>query len=94
MLRIRRLPTFKKDYKHVKQRGKPLVELHEVIAMLAKEEELPEAYNDHALHGEWAGQRECHIEPDWLLIYKIEENVLYLVRTGTHRELFRSWRGR
>ena len=94
MLPIGRLTTFKKDYHRVKQRGKDLVELDEVIVMLAKEEELPDVYDDHALHGEWAGHRECHIEGDWLLIYKVEGNALYLVRTGTHRELFRSWRGR
>ncbi len=94
MLTVRRLDTFKSDYKRVKRKGKHLVELDEVIAMLAKEEELPVAYSDHALHGEWAGQRECHIEADWLLVYKIDGDTLYLVRTGTHAELFRSWRGR
>ena len=94
MLSVRRLRTFKNDYKRVKRRGKDLVELDEVIAMLANEVEFPAAYSDHTLHGEWAGHRECHIEGDWLLIYKIKRGVLYLVRTGTHAELFRSWRGR
>ena len=89
MLRIRRLPTFKKDYKHVKQRGKSLVELHEVIAMLAKDEELPEAYDDHALRGTYATYRDCHIEPDWVLIYRVdeEERILRLYRMGSHAEL-------
>ncbi len=94
MLTVRRLDTFKSDYKRVKYKGKHLVELHEVIAMLAKEEKLSVAYSDYALHGEWAGHRECHIEADWLLVYKIDGDTLYLVRTGTYAELFRSWRGR
>ena len=70
MLLSRRTTEFEKDYKRVKLRGKNLVELKEIVRMLEREEPLPAAYDDHTLHGEWAGHRECHIEPDWLLIYK------------------------
>ena len=92
MLLSKPTTEFEKEYRRVKRRGKDLAELKEVVRMLANEEDLPAAYRDHALHGEWAGHRECHIEGDWLLIYKIEGKTLYLVRTGTHAELFRSWR--
>ena len=94
MLFSKSTTEFQNDFRRVKRRGKDLAELKEVVRMLENEVELPVAYRDHALHGEWAGQRECHIEGDWLLIYKIEGNTLILVRTGTHAELFRSWRGR
>ena len=58
--------------------------------MLANEQPLPEKYKDHALTGDWKGFRECHIQPDWLLIYEINNNelILYLTRTGSHSDLF------
>ena len=61
-----------------------------VVDMLAAGNELPEKYRDHSLSGNFAGCRECHITPDWLLIYEIanEELILYLTRTGTHSDLF------
>ena len=61
-----------------------------VIDMLANEQPLPEKYKDHALTGDWKGFRECHIQPDWLLIYEINNNelILYLTRTGSHSDLF------
>ena len=64
--------------------------LEEVIAMLAMGETLPDKHKDHALTGNWVGHRECHILPDWLLIYRIEDEVLVLTlaRTGTHSDLF------
>ena len=64
--------------------------LEDVISALAKGEALPEKNKDHALSGNWSGHRECHILPDWLLIYRVEENVLVLTltRTGTHSDLF------
>ena len=94
MLPSKRTTKFEKDYKRVKMRGKNLDELKEVVRMLERKEDLPAAYKDHALHGEWAGVRECHIEGDWLLVYTIRGNDLTLLRTCTHAELFRSWRGR
>ncbi len=81
---------FKKDVKHAKKRGLPLSELYTVIEMLADDIPLPEKYRDHALTGNFSGLRECHIRPDWLLIYRLHENelILSLTRTGTHAELF------
>lgn len=81
---------FKKDLKLAKKRGLNIEELKYVIDELTKGNKLDDKYKDHDLHGDWEGYRECHIEPDWLLIYQIyeEEVVLYLVRTGTHSDLF------
>lgn len=81
---------FKKDYKLAKKRGLKLELLKDVIAKLAMGEALPEKNRDHALTGNWVGHRECHIQPDWLLVYRIEDDVLVLTlaRTGTHSDLF------
>ncbi len=80
---------FRKDYKLAKKRGLKMETLAEAVTLLAKGEALPEKYRDHNLSGNWIGHRECHILPDWLLIYRIEENVLILTltRTGTHSDL-------
>lgn len=82
--------NFKRDFKKVMKRGFEIGLLEEVIATLAMGRKLPEKNRDHALSGEWKGHRECHILPDWLLIYQIEEEVLVLTltRTGTHSDLF------
>lgn len=81
---------FKKDYKLAKKRGLKVGLLEDVIAVLATGGPLPEKSKDHALSGNWAGHRECHILPDWLLVYRIEGDVLVLTltRTGTHSDLF------
>ena len=81
---------FKKDLKLMKKRGVNLELLDAVVNMLANSEELDEKYYDHALTGNYIGYRECHIKPDWLLIYRINDNELYLflTRTGTHSDLF------
>lgn len=81
---------FKKDYKLAMKRGLDISLLEDIIAKLALGESLPEKNRDHALSGNWNGYRECHILPDWLLIYKLEDNILILtlVRTGTHSNLF------
>ena len=81
---------FKKDYKQAVKRGCDIPKLNKVISMLADGEKLPQKYSDHALKGIFSGYRECHIEPDWLLIYKISEDVLVLslYRTGSHSDLF------
>lgn len=75
---------FKKDYKLAMKRGLDISLLEDIIAKLALGESLPEKNRDHALSGNWNGYRECHILPDWLLIYKLEDNVLILTlaRTG------------
>ena len=81
---------FKKDFKLAVKRGLKTKLLETVIASLAAGKPLDEKYRDHALSGNWAGFRECHILPDWLLIYRVENDVLVLTltRTGTHSDLF------
>jgi len=81
---------FKKDYKRSLRRHLKIELLDEIISKLAKGEPLPAQNKDHDLDGEWSGHRECHIQPDWLLIYHISDNVLVLTltRTGTHSDLF------
>ena len=81
---------FKKDFKLAMKRSMKIELLEEVIAMLAMGETLPDKHKDHALTGNWVGHRECHILPEWLLIYRIEDEVLVLTlaRTGTHSDLF------
>lgn len=81
---------FKKDYKSAIKRGLKIELLEEIISSLAKGVPLPEINKDHALGGNWNGHRECHILPDWLFIYRVENDVLVLtlVRTGTHSDLF------
>lgn len=81
---------FKKDYKLALKRRLNVKLLEDVIAVLAMGEALPKKYKDHDLSGDWIGHRECHIQPDWLLVYRIEDNVLVLTlsRTGTHSDLF------
>ena len=80
---------FKKDYKLAIKRGLKIALLEDVVAALAMGESLPEKNKDHALTGNWTGYRECHIQPDWLLVYYIEDDVLVLTlaRTGTHSDL-------
>lgn len=81
---------FKKDYKLTIKRGLDINLLEGVITSLAMGKPLPEKNKDHSLSGNWAGHRECHILPDWLLLYRIDDDVLVLtmVRTGTHSDLF------
>lgn len=90
MLKIRYHTSFKKDYKRVIKRGYNAKLMEEIIQKLAKGEQLPEKNKDHPLSGNYSECRECHITPDWLLIYEIDngELVLYLTRTGTHSDLF------
>jgi mRNA interferase YafQ len=88
MKEIYRTSRFKKDVKRLKKQGKDLSTFKQVIKKLAEDVELEEKYRDHKLIGEVKGKRECHIEPDWLLIYESGEDDLILVRTGSHSELF------
>ena len=87
---IQRTSQFKKDYKLAIKRGCDISKLQKVVMILASGETLPEEYQDHQLRGNYNGYRECHIEPDWLLVYIISENILVLslYRTGTHSDLF------
>lgn len=88
MLQIIELNKFVKELKLARKRGRNIGKLVAVVEALAKEEPLAEKHRPHALVGQWKSFYECHIEPDWLLIYKIEEGTLFLVRTGTHSDLF------
>ncbi len=89
-LEIRWTTQFKKDYKAAIKRNLKIELLDDVIRRLQRGETLDLKYKDHSLSGNWASFRECHISPDWLLIYKIENNklILTLSRTGTHSDLF------
>ena len=90
MLTIKYQAAFKKDYKRIVKRGYDMRLLEKVIELLATQKPLPEKNRDHQLSGDYAGCRECHITPDWLLIYEVadEELILYLTRTGSHSDLF------
>lgn len=90
MLMIRYHTSFKKDYKKIVKRGYDTKLMEDIIKKLARGEQLPDKNKDHQLSGEYIGCRECHITPDWLLIYEIDkgELILYLTRTGTHSDLF------
>ena len=81
---------FKKDYDLAKKRGLDISKLKKVVDILITDEPLPDQYKDHALSGIWTGFRECHIQPDWLLVYIVSSDrlVLTLSRTGTHSDLF------
>lgn len=83
---------YKKDLKLARRRHLPEEKLNEVIFKLANDIELPASNHDHALTGDFAGTRECHIQPDWLLIYSKEDsetvNIINLIRTGSHSDLF------
>ena len=81
---------FKKDLKLAQKRGYDLELLNSVVDTLANCEPLEEKYRDHGLTGKYAGFRECHIQPDWLLVYRADESelILFLSRTGTHSDLF------
>ena len=87
---VKSTAQFKKDYKLAIKRGLRISLLEDVVAALAMGETLPDKNKDHPLTGNWAGHRECHIQPDWLLVYRIEDDVLVLTlaRTGTHSDLF------
>ena len=90
MLQLVTTAKFRKDYKRIKKRGYNLSLLADVIDTLLREEPLSQKYRDHALTGNYIGFRECHIQPDWLLIYSLSESELILTasRTGTHSDLF------
>lgn len=81
---------FRKDYKSALKRKRDIKLLEDVVAALAMGETFPEKNKDHALTGKWAGYHKCHIQPDWLLVYRVEDDVLVLTltRTGTHSDIF------
>lgn len=80
---------FERDLRRMQRRGKEIDKLKVLIAILIEEQPLAERYRDHSLVGSWRGRRECHIEPDWLLIYKLDADEIIFERTGSHADLFR-----
>ena len=89
MKKIRRTSRFKRDVKRMQRQGRELEKLKRVLETLVEGEPLAERYRDHVLVGQYRGTRECHIEPDWLLIYELAETEIVLIRTGSHSDLFR-----
>jgi mRNA interferase YafQ len=90
MLKFKTTNQFEKDYKKISKRGKNLNRLHAIMQKLINEEGLQPKHRDHTLTGDFKDRRECHIEPDWLLIYKInrKERVIIFERTGSHADIF------
>lgn len=88
MLTPRLSGQFKRDVRKAEKRGKDMAKLRTLLTLLIDENPLPERYRDHPLKGEWAGFRDAHIEPDWVLIYRIAGEELQLARTGAHSDLF------
>ena len=88
--KIKTTNKFQKDLKRIEKRGYNLKHLSDVVKIIASGEALPAKYRDHSRGGNYKSYRECHITPDWLLIYELTEDdmVLYLTRTGTHSDLF------
>ena len=88
--RVKPTSRFQKDLKRIQKRGYDIDKIKDVVLTLAEGKTLDPKYSDHSLAGEYSGCRECHITPDWLLIYEIYEDelILYLTRTGTHSDLF------
>ena len=87
-MKVSQTTQFRKDVRKQKKRGKDLGKLMEVVDLLVSGEPVPEKFRDHALTGNWNGWRDCHVEPDWLLIYKSLSEELILARTGSHSDLF------
>ena len=88
-LTVRRTNQFKRDVKKILKSGKDIEKLLTVIEILSEGLTLPSEYKDHPLIGKYKGKRDCHIEPNWVLIYSIENNELVLYRTGSHPDIFR-----
>jgi mRNA interferase YafQ len=88
VLLLKTTSRFLKDLKLAKKRGYDLDKLEAIVDLLQAQQSLPPKNKDHTLTGEWNHHRECHIQPDWLLIYRIEATFLILERTGTHADLF------
>ncbi len=89
MLALRTTNKFEREYKEIARSGKDIRKLKNLMFTLANGEKLSKKYQDHKLLGNFKGRRECHIEPDWLLIYKLSETEIVFERTGSHSDLFR-----
>ena len=90
MKRLSQTIQFSRDIKRMRKRGKDLHKLQEVVRLLATGIPLAPKHRDHPLIGQWAPSRDCHVEPDWILIYTTDDDSLRLERTGTHSDLFKS----
>lgn len=88
MKRLAQTNQFARDMKRMIRRGKDPAKMRAVVSVLARGETLPPRFKDHPLRGEWQGSRDCHVEPDWVLIYTTDEVWLRLERTGSHADLF------
>lgn len=88
MLSLVRSAQFKRDVKRMEKRGRDLSKLRRLSLALIQQIPLPDSQRDHLLQGVWKGYREFHIEPDWLVIYRVEGSELHLARTGSHSDLF------
>lgn len=87
-LTIRQSTRFRRDVKRLGKQGADLSKLESVIRILVAQSPLDERLRDHALTGNWHGYRDCHIQPDWLLLYRVVDDELQLARTGSHADLF------
>jgi len=87
-MKLSQTTQFKKDIRKQTKRGKNPDKLTRAVEFLLQGKPLPETYKDHALTGNWVGRRDCHIEPDWILIYRKSEDEIRLERTGSHSDLF------
>ena len=89
MKKFSQTAQFARDVKRMRRRGKALAKLQEIVRLLAAGIALPPRHLDHPLLGQWAPSRDCHVEPDWILIYTADVESLRLERTGTHADLFK-----
>jgi mRNA interferase YafQ len=89
MKRLSQTTQFSRDVRRMRKRGKDLDKLKGIVRLLATGTELPAKHRDHPLVGAWSPSRDCHVEPDWILIYTADAQSLRLERTGTHAELFK-----
>jgi len=88
LLQVEYSNAFKKDIKRIQRRGKDIKKFKKITDLLINKKSLPQKYRDHILIGNYNKHRECHIEPDWLLIYRIEASILFFERMGSHADLF------
>jgi mRNA interferase YafQ len=88
MLKLAPSSRFKRDFKQAEKRGKDMGKLRTVLQLLLAGEPVPGIYRDHPLHGSWKGFRDLHLEPDWLLVYRVKDGEVQLARTGSHADLF------
>jgi mRNA interferase YafQ len=87
-LAVRQTTAFRRDVRRLGRRGADLAKLEHIVALLAAGETLEARHRDHSLAGDWRSFRDCHVEPDWVLIYRAEGDELQLARTGSHADLF------